>query len=888
MADDVNLSIGVDTKAAVKSLDDFEKTAVSSSKKMESAFLSVGTAVKAAVAFMAAKGVFNFFEDGIKGAIAEEQAMARLGAQMIATGEDSTEARKSFMELADELENTTKFGDDAVISVAALAKSYGLSNDQAKAATRAAADLASATGDTLEGAMEQLTASFSGNIRQLGKLVPGVKNLTKEQLAAGDAVKIIADRFKGAANAEINTFGGALIMAANSVGDLAKSFGRVITESPSIIAAINTISAAIGKMSSSIDSNKSGIGDSVLSIIKFFAVLSSAVIVYVGDTIEIIGDFVYSLVTGALRISELFSTISAAIYLVTGNTAIDDFVAGIEKAIGKAQKGVETGFTAVKEVIDGAEKGVDDFAQKIFDAGETSKKSGEKTKESFKGAGRAIVKTAEDIAKLHEEGKSFMASLREQSATDSEKIALKAEDLFRKLGDLRKKEALSVSETKAASFMITQTQLQAEMKLYDDQQKKLEERNKKLVEDAEKAAADARSAVERAAADPIKFTIESIKIPPLDLSANEQQIAGLSAGFLAKMLDGAAGAKSLISSGVGAFAEAFIPGIGGVVGSIVSKLAEGPDATKAFIKEFIAAIPDIMTAIAESMPVVVEVFVNTMINGGAQRIAIAMARAMSGEAVLKNLGKQLGIDMGSAFNADVVGRKIADGFMTVGDKLVATFTNIGKMLYDSIFGGIIAGFQSFFTGIAAFFTDMGGFFTGMLDQFIAGLKNLFSVDIAASISSFISSIGSAVSSIGSSITSAFDPIINFLKSFKIEIPGVSGKGGSVGGGIGKAISSVIPKFANGGVVYAASGFAPRGTDTVPAMLSPGEMVLNKRQQGNLFSLANSGGGGDSALLRELIDLLSQPQTTSVTAEVNGRAIADIVLQQSRQRARLSA
>jgi ABC-type methionine transport system ATPase subunit len=72
------------------------------------------------------------------------------------------------------------------------------------------------------------------------------------------------------------------------------------------------------------------------------------------------------------------------------------------------------------------------------------------------------------------------------------------------------------------------------------------------------------------------------------------------------------------------------------------------------------------------------------------------------------------------------------------------------------------------------------------------------------------------------------------------------------------------------------------------MLSPGEMVLNKRQQGNLFSLANSGGGGDSALLRELIDLLSQPQTTSVTAEVNGRAIADIVLQQSRQRARLSA
>ena len=40
------------------------------------------------------------------------------------------------------------------------------------------------------------------------------------------------------------------------------------------------------------------------------------------------------------------------------------------------------------------------------------------------------------------------------------------------------------------------------------------------------------------------------------------------------------------------------------------------------------------------------------------------------------------------------------------------------------------------------------------------------------------------------------------------------------------------EFAAGGVVrpiYAASGFAPRGTDTVPAMLTPGERVLTVAQ-----------------------------------------------------------
>ena len=47
---------------------------------------------------------------------------------------------------------------------------------------------------------------------------------------------------------------------------------------------------------------------------------------------------------------------------------------------------------------------------------------------------------------------------------------------------------------------------------------------------------------------------------------------------------------------------------------------------------------------------------------------------------------------------------------------------------------------------------------------------------------------------------------------------------------------VVEKFNSGGIVYAANGYLARGRDTVPAMLSPGEMVLNKTQQSNLFNL----------------------------------------------------
>ena len=47
---------------------------------------------------------------------------------------------------------------------------------------------------------------------------------------------------------------------------------------------------------------------------------------------------------------------------------------------------------------------------------------------------------------------------------------------------------------------------------------------------------------------------------------------------------------------------------------------------------------------------------------------------------------------------------------------------------------------------------------------------------------------------------------------------------------------IVQAFNNGGLVYATNGFLARGRDTVSAMLSPGEMVLNKSQQSSLFDL----------------------------------------------------
>ncbi len=53
---------------------------------------------------------------------------------------------------------------------------------------------------------------------------------------------------------------------------------------------------------------------------------------------------------------------------------------------------------------------------------------------------------------------------------------------------------------------------------------------------------------------------------------------------------------------------------------------------------------------------------------------------------------------------------------------------------------------------------------------------------------------------------------------------------------GFAEGGIVQAFASGGLVYAANGYLSQGKDTIPAMLSPGEMVLNKSQQTNLFDM----------------------------------------------------
>jgi hypothetical protein len=58
-----------------------------------------------------------------------------------------------------------------------------------------------------------------------------------------------------------------------------------------------------------------------------------------------------------------------------------------------------------------------------------------------------------------------------------------------------------------------------------------------------------------------------------------------------------------------------------------------------------------------------------------------------------------------------------------------------------------------------------------------------------------------------------------------------------------ASGGIVPQYlSGGGFAYASNVFEPQGTDTIPAMLTPGEMVLTASQQSTLFDQLNRGSG----------------------------------------------
>lgn len=96
--------------------------------------------------------------------------------------------------LIDDLSDKTLASKQEVMNMVTQLASLGRSESDIKKISTAATYLSNVTGQGLNEAMKQVNATFSGSTDELGKLLPELKGLSKEQLAAGGATDVIMQK----------------------------------------------------------------------------------------------------------------------------------------------------------------------------------------------------------------------------------------------------------------------------------------------------------------------------------------------------------------------------------------------------------------------------------------------------------------------------------------------------------------------------------------------------------------------------------------------------------------------------------------------------------------------------------------------------------------------
>ena len=212
---DQKVNIDIRTKGAKKAKDDLGG--------LNGSIAKMGKAVGiASAAYFGARGLINAFSSTIELAGIQEQAEKQLETALGGTSQ-------ALLNQASALQKVTTFGDEATIQQQAFLASLGFSEDKIMDIIPVAMDLATATGMTLESAVRNTAKTFSGLAGELGEMVPQLRDLTAEEMKAGDAVKIMADLFGGQATAQAETMAGALQQAKNSSGDLAEAIGEKLS-----------------------------------------------------------------------------------------------------------------------------------------------------------------------------------------------------------------------------------------------------------------------------------------------------------------------------------------------------------------------------------------------------------------------------------------------------------------------------------------------------------------------------------------------------------------------------------------------------------------------------------------------------------------------------------
>ena len=149
-----------------------------------------------------------------------EKALAKAAENNPYLNGEGVERLKDF---AGEIQKVSNYGDEATIDIMAQLAATGRSEAEIMKIMAAAADYAAAKHIDLKTAAETLNSTYSGMAGTMGRQIAEIKDLTDEQLKNGDAIDLIAKKYKGFAADAVDSG----TQAKNAFGDFMESVGRI-------------------------------------------------------------------------------------------------------------------------------------------------------------------------------------------------------------------------------------------------------------------------------------------------------------------------------------------------------------------------------------------------------------------------------------------------------------------------------------------------------------------------------------------------------------------------------------------------------------------------------------------------------------------------------------
>jgi hypothetical protein len=198
--------------------------------KLRASLNSLSTVTKFSLAIGLA-ALKKSFDAVTKAASIEEDAIVGLTQALKNNNELAKENVNALLEQASALQKVTKFGNEETIALQQELATYGMLTEEIQKNIPLVLDLAAAKKIDLVTASQLVGKAFkgeTGSLSRYGIVLEEGLSKTEKFIAVQ---KLLTEQFGGAAQAQVNTYSGAIKQASNSFGDLLESIGFYITKS---------------------------------------------------------------------------------------------------------------------------------------------------------------------------------------------------------------------------------------------------------------------------------------------------------------------------------------------------------------------------------------------------------------------------------------------------------------------------------------------------------------------------------------------------------------------------------------------------------------------------------------------------------------------------------